>query len=76
MKVVSYIQDDYINRQSFEHKVKEILKDLYHTPFDINITFNNCMAYGYAIVCPISNQFPKGLIMVTEIYRTEVTFLI
>lgn len=76
MKVDNCIKDDYMSRPSFELTVKKVLEEVYNTPFDIDVTFNNCMAFGYAVVCPISNQFPKGIIMVTDIYRTEVTFLI
>ena len=76
MEVINYIEYDYIDRPSFEHKVKEVLKEIYQTPFDIDTTFNNCMAFGYAVVHPVSNKYPKGMIMITDISRTVVTFLI
>ena len=76
MTVLNYVEDDYINRKSFEKEVKRIIKNIYDTPFDVDVTFNNCMAYGYAVVLPVSDKYPKGMIMATDIYRTEVAFLV
>lgn len=75
MNVIYYLeQEKYKSREEFEHEVKEQMRSI-NCPFDIDCTFNYLMAYQCAVVLPVSKDNPNGMLMVTNIYRTEVQFM-
>ena len=69
-------QENYPSRYEFETTVKNCLINEYKLTKEMaEIAFNNCMGFDYAIVEPISEEHPYGVIIATNIYRTEIKII-
>ena len=39
---------------------------------EAKVAFENCMAYDYAVILPISKEHPNGVMIATDVYRQKV----
>ena len=68
-----YIVERAVHGEYFENEVVRLLTGQYGiTESEAKIAFSNCMAHDYAVVLPISKDYPNGVMIGTDTYRQTV----
>ncbi|MBQ7673227.1 MAG: hypothetical protein IJT36_01685 [Alphaproteobacteria bacterium] len=50
-----------------------VLKQINKYQFGNEEAFHNCMMFGYAVIEPVSEKYPKGVVIISNVYRDAVT---
>ena len=66
---------DYNSWLDFELDIKRILIEEWHCYYDIIQTFATCISFGYAVVIPMNENYPNGVLMMTNLTRDEIRFI-
>ncbi len=68
-----YIVERAVHGNSFKDEVIGLLTGQYRiTKEDATIAFDNCMAFDCAVVVPINKDYPNGVMIGTDLYRSKV----
>lgn len=68
-----YIVERAIHGDDFKDKVIELITGQYSVSVDeAKTAFENCMSYDYAVVKPVSKEYPNGIMIATDVYRQRV----
>lgn len=69
-----YVVERAVHGDNFKNEVVILIVGQYNTSVnEAEIAFESCMAYGYAVIKPISKEYPNGIMIATDIYRQTVT---
>ena len=68
-----YIVERAVHGNNFKNEVIRLLVGQYNiTSDEAKIAFENCMSYNYAVVKPISKEYPNGIMIATDLHRQKV----
>ena len=68
-----YIVERALHGDNFKDKVIELITGQYGTSIDeAKAAFENCMLYDYAVIKPVSKEYPNGIMIATDVYRQRV----
>lgn len=68
-----YIVECAVHGDNFKDEVIRLITGQYGVSIDeAKIAFENCMIGDYAVVRPISKEYPNGIMIATDVYRQKV----
>ena len=74
MRKPDYVVERAIHGDNFKDEVIGLINGQYRVSVDrAKIAFENCMSYDYAVIRPISKEYPNGVMIATDVYRQRVT---
>lgn len=73
MRKEDYIVERAIHGDNFKNEVVRLITGQYGVSVEeAKVAFENCMAYDYAVILPISKEHPNGVMIATDVYRQKV----
>lgn len=73
MRKSDYVVERAVHGDNFENEVIRLVTGQYGVSVDeAKIAFNNCMAFDYAVIFPVSEEHPNGVMIATDVYRQKV----
>lgn len=68
-----YIVERAIYGDNFENEVVRLITDQYEvSEKEARVAYANCMSADYAVILPVSEQYPNGVMIATDTYRQKV----
>lgn len=68
-----YVVERAVHGDNFKNEVVRLIVGQYNTSVDeAKIAFENSMAYGYAVIKPVSKEYPNGIMIATDLHRQKV----
>lgn len=68
-----YVVERAVHGDNFKNEVVRLIIGQYGVSSDkAKLDFENCMAYGYAVILPVSKEYPNGVMIATDVYRQKV----
>lgn len=68
-----YIVERAVHGDGFKDEVISLLTGQYGiTKEEAIIAFDNCMASDYAVIIPVNKNYPNGVMIGTDLYRSKV----
>lgn len=68
-----YVVERAVHGDNFKNEVVRLLVGQYNiTSDEAEIAFENCMICNYAVVKPVSKEYPNGIMIGTDLYRQKV----
>lgn len=73
MKKADYIVERAIHGDNFEKEVINLVTGQYGVSIEkAKIAFKNCMSYDFAVILPVSEKHPNGVMIATDLHRQRV----
>ena len=73
MRKTDYVVERAVHGEGFKNEVMRLVMGQYGVSnSEAQIAYENCMAFNYAVVRPISKEYPNGVMMATDVYRQKV----
>ena len=73
MRKADYVVERAVHGDHFNDEVIRLIAGQYGVSIEeAKIAFENCMAYDYAVILPISKEHSNGVIITTDVYRQKV----
>jgi hypothetical protein len=68
-----YIVERAIHGDKFKDQVIELITGQYNISKDeAKVAFENCMSCDYAVIKPVSKEYPNGIMIATDLHRQKV----
>jgi hypothetical protein len=68
-----YVVERAVHGENFENEVIRLIVGQYGvSESEAKIAYSNCMSFDYAVVLPISEKYPNGVMIATDLYRQKV----
>lgn len=73
MRKSDYVVERAVHGDNFKNEVIRLITGQYGVSIEnAKIAFENCMCCDYAVILPISKEYPNGVMIATDIYRQRV----
>ena len=73
MRRADYVVERAIHGDNFENEVIRLIVGQYRvSENEAKIAYSNCMIADYAVILPISEHHPNGVMIETDVYRQKV----
>lgn len=73
MRNTVYIVERAVHGDNFRNEVIRLITGQYGvTEEQAGIAFDNCMVADFAVILPISKNYPNGVMIGTDLYRQKV----
>lgn len=68
-----YVVERAVHGDNFKNEVIRLITGQYGVSNDeAKLAFENCMAFNYAVILPVSKEYPNGVMIATDVYRQKV----
>lgn len=68
-----YIVERAVYGDYFKDQVIRLIVGQYDVSVDeAKVAFENCMSCDYAVIKPVSKEYPNGIMIATDVYRHRV----
>ena len=73
MRKSDYVVERAVHGDNFKNEVVRLITGQYGVSIEeAKIAFENCMSCGYAVILPVSEEYPNGVMIATDVYRQKV----
>ena len=73
MRKSHYVVERAVHGDNFKNEVLRLITGQYGVSIEeAKIAFENCMSYDYAVILPVSEEYPNGVMIATDVYRQKV----
>lgn len=73
MRKADYVVERAVYGDKFKNEVVRLITGQYGVSVDeAKIAFENCMCCDYAVILPISKEYPNRVMIATDVYRQKV----
>lgn len=73
MRKATYVVERAVHGENFKNEVIRLIIGQYGISKEMaTAAFDNCMLADYAVILPISKEYPNGVMIGTDVYRQRV----
>ena len=73
MRKATYVVERAVHGENFKNEVIRLITGQYGISEEsATVAFDNCMLAGYAVILPVSKEYPNGVMIGTDVYRQKV----
>ena len=73
LRNTSHVVEREPHGDNFKNEVIKLITEKYDIdPHSAKIAFETCMTFGYAVIQPLCQKYPSGVMIATDNYRQKI----